>query len=253
MICRADLHVHTDASMDGLSSLARQAAAARAAGLDAMAVTDHNRCAALPDRLEGVLLIPGCEVSTQAGHILGLFLVGPLDLETLRAGGLPTGEAAVEEIHRRGGLAVLAHPYASPSAAPEKLSLALDGVEAANARAAFKVRAANERAAGLAERWGLAATGGSDGHSRYEVGNAYTELTCGELTLPALKEALKRGDCRPVLKRNTPCFRKGLSQLGKARRQKSPRALVRGLAYLAYCCGKDLLRLPQARFRERSE
>lgn len=253
MICRADLHVHTDASMDGLSSLARQAAAARAAGLDAMAVTDHNRCAVLPDRLEGVLLIPGCEVSTQAGHILGLFLVGPLDLETLRAGGLPTGEAAVEEIHRRGGLAVLAHPYASPSAAPEKLSLALDGVEAANARAAFKVRAANERAAGLAERWGLAATGGSDGHSRYEVGNAYTELTCGELTLPALKEALKRGDCRPVLKRNTPCFRKGLSQLGKARRQKSPRALVRGLAYLAYCCGKDLLRLPQACFRERSE
>lgn len=253
MICRADLHVHTDASMDGLSSLARQAAAARAAGLDAMAVTDHNRCAALPDRLEGVLLIPGCEVSTQAGHILGLFLEGPLDLEILRAGGLPTGEAAVEEIHRRGGLAVLAHPYASPSAAPEKLSLALDGVEAANARAAFKVRAAKERAAGLAERWGLAATGGSDGHSRYEVGNAYTELTCGELTLPALKEALKRGDCRPVLKRNTPCFRKGLSQLGKARRQKSPRALVRGLAYLAYCCGKDLLRLPQARFRERSE
>ena len=253
MICRADLHVHTDASMDGLSSLARQAAAARAAGLDAMAVTDHNRCAALPDRLEGVLLIPGCEVSTQAGHILGLFLEGPLDLEILRAGGLPTGEAAVEEIHRRGGLAVLAHPYASPSAAPEKLSLALDGVEAANARAAFKAPDANRQAAALAKGWGLAATGGSDGHRRHEVGNAYTELTCGELTLPELKEALKRGDCRPVLKRNTPCFRKGLSQLGKARRQKSARALVRGLAYLAYCCGKDLLRLPQARFRERSE
>lgn len=253
MICRVDLHVHTDASMDGLSSLARQAAAAKAAGLHAMAVTDHNLCAGLPDRLEGVLLIPGCEVSTQAGHILGLFLEGPLDLETLRAAGLPTGEAAVEEIHRRGGLAVLAHPYGSPSAAPEKLSLALDGVEAANARAAFKVRAANERAAGLAERWGLPATGGSDGHSRHEVGNAYTELTCGELTLPALKEALKRGDCRPVLRRNTPCFRKGLSQLGKARRQGSAKALARGLAYLIYCCGKDLLRLPQARFRERSE
>lgn len=241
MIVRADLHVHTDASEDGLSSLAQQAAAARAAGVQAMAVTDHNCCTAVPASLEGVLLIPGCEVSTQAGHILGLFLEEPLDLDGLGGPSLPTGEAAVEEIHRRGGLAVLAHPYQSPSAAPEGLTLALDGVETANARAAFKVRDANERAAALAERWGLPGTGGSDGHSRHEVGNAYTDLTCGALTLPELKAALARGDCRAALGRNTPRFRKGLSQLGKAHRRKSVKAVARGLVYLAYCCGRDLL------------
>lgn len=241
MIYRVDLHTHTDASDDGLSTLAQQAAAARAAGLDAIAVTNHNRCTPVPRALDGVMLIPGCEVSTQAGHITGLFLDEPLDWDTLRAGGLPTGEAAVEEIHRRGGLAVLAHPYQSLSAAPETLTLALDGLEAANARAAFKVRDANEKAARLAEAWGLPAVGGSDGHSRHEVGNAYTEFTCGELTLAALKAALREGNCRPVLARNTPHYRKGLSQLGKARRQGGVKALARGIAYLAYCCGRDLL------------
>ena len=64
---RADLHVHTDASPDGRSPLAAIARAARRAGLDAVAVTDHDLCTPVPETLEGVLLIPGCEVSTAAG------------------------------------------------------------------------------------------------------------------------------------------------------------------------------------------
>ena len=44
----------------------------------------------MPAELEGVLLIPGCEVSTQSGHITGLFLERPLDLKKLRRDGLPT-------------------------------------------------------------------------------------------------------------------------------------------------------------------
>ena len=39
---RADLHVHTSASPDGRSSLEEIARAARRAGLDAVASTDHN-------------------------------------------------------------------------------------------------------------------------------------------------------------------------------------------------------------------
>ena len=40
----ADLHVHTAASLDGRSSLEDLTAAAAAAGLHAMAVTDHDQC-----------------------------------------------------------------------------------------------------------------------------------------------------------------------------------------------------------------
>ena len=240
MICKIDLHVHTAASPDGLSSLEELTAAARAAGLDAVAITDHNLCTAVPRRLNGVLLIPGCEVSTRQGHITGLFLDGPLDLEGLRKNGLPQGGAAIEEIHRRGGVAVLAHPYQSPNAIPEDFDFRPDCVEGANARAALKVKDANERAAALAGRWGLPAVGGSDAHSRYEVGNAYTQAEAAALTPEALKAAVLTGNCAPVLVKNTPHLRKGLSQLARRRRRGGLKNLAVGAAYVIYCAVLDI-------------
>ena len=238
MTYRIDLHVHTAASPDGRSTLEALAKAARAAGLDALAVTDHNLCTPIPHELEGVLLIAGCEVSTAQGHITGLFLEEPLDLEALRRGGLPTGAEAAEEIRRRGGIAVLAHPFQSPSAHPEDFGFRPDAVEAANARAAFKVRDANARATGLAERWGLPAVGGSDAHAAGEVGSAFTRVEAGSLS--GLKAAIQAGQCAPVLARNTPHVAKGLSQLAKARREGGLKRLAVGCAYMAYCAGLDI-------------
>ena len=239
---KVDLHVHTDASEDGRSSLVRQAAAARAAGLDAIAVTDHNRCTPVPLRLEGVLLLPGCEVSTQAGHITGLFLARPLDLDALRSDGLPTGADAVAEIRRCGGLAVLAHPFQRPGTDAGRYDFPLDGVETANARAAFKNPEAHAQAAGFAAARGLIGLGGSDGHSAAEVGNAYTLIEAPELTPEALRAGAAAGNCRAVLARNTPHLQKGLSQLTKARRTGSPLRLAKGLVYLGYTAGLDVIR-----------
>ena len=126
-----DLHVHTAASPDGRSSLADLAAAAKRAGLDAMAICDHDLCTPVPEALEGVLLIPACEVSTRAGHITGLFLDRPLDLEAL--GPLPAPEAAVAAIREAGGLAVLAHFAAARSLPPVGGSDAHDAREVGNA------------------------------------------------------------------------------------------------------------------------
>lgn len=233
---KVDLHVHTSASPDGRSPLPELAAAARARGLCALAITDHNLCTPIPAELDGVLLIPGCEVSTQAGHITGLFLERPLELDM--SGPLPPPDAAADAIHRAGGLAVLAHPFQKPGAEPEQIAAELDGVETANARAAFKAPDANEKAIRLAQQWALPGVGGSDAHDAAEVGNAYTVLTADRLTLPALRQALAAGG-RAVLYRNTPHFRKGLSQWTKARRTGLTR-LPRAALYLAYCAALDI-------------
>lgn len=238
-IYRADLHIHTSASPDGRSSLADIARAARAAGLDAAAITDHDLCTPVPETLEGVLLIPGCEVSTRAGHITGLFLERPLPLAEL--GRLPAPEDAVAAIRAAGGLAVLAHPYHRPGAAPEEFTFPLDGIETANARACFKVPDANERAAALAAGWGLPGVGGSDAHDAAEVGNACTELEAEELTIAALRGALAAGRSRAVLVRRTSHIRKGLSQWTKARRAGGGRRLFKGILYLGYCAVLDCL------------
>ena len=239
MVFLADLHAHTLASPDGRSTQKELAQAAKEAGLDAVAITDHNLCTPV-EQVEGVLFIPGVEISTKAGHITGLFLRAPVDLDKL--GQLPPPEKAVEAIRAAGGLAVLAHPYQKPGAAPEKFSFPLDGLETANARACFKVKNANRLAESLAKDRGLTPVGGSDAHDRAEVGNAYTELTAQELSLESLRNALAQGHSHPVLRRNTPHLRKGLSQWTKARRTGGIKNLARGAAYVCYCGLKDLLR-----------
>ena len=79
---RLDLHVHTTAS-DGSSSPAEVVGLAAAAGLDVVAITDHDTVAGIPAALDAAAasslrLIPGIEVSsTLEGaeyHILGYFV-----------------------------------------------------------------------------------------------------------------------------------------------------------------------------------
>jgi predicted metal-dependent phosphoesterase TrpH len=88
-----DLHTHSTAS-DGSDSPARLVAAARAAGLAAVALTDHDTIAGLHEaetagRDSGITVIRGCELSTMVEndtlrmHILGLWL--PRDTGDLRA------------------------------------------------------------------------------------------------------------------------------------------------------------------------
>ena len=119
MIYRVDLHVHTlRGSADPALCLSELVRAARQAGLDAIAITDTDYCTPVPIELRGVVLIPGCEVSTLGGSILGVFLERPLDFVRLRQHGLPTADETVLEIHRCGGLTILAHPLPKQTPTP---------------------------------------------------------------------------------------------------------------------------------------
>ena len=105
----ADLHLHTQWS-DG-DDLDRVLECAVAAGLDAIAITDHDE---IEGALEGrrraherrlpLVVIPGIEVSSRDGHIGALFVTRPI----------PRGHGAedtVQMIHEAGGIAVAHHPY----------------------------------------------------------------------------------------------------------------------------------------------
>ena len=71
LIC--DLHVHTNASADGHCPVEKVLERAKAAGLDAVAVTDHDTTVSALKALSlesEVIVIPGIEVSTKDGHVL---------------------------------------------------------------------------------------------------------------------------------------------------------------------------------------
>lgn len=240
MIYRVDLHVHTTASLDARASLLELVRAARRAGIDAIAVTDHNVCTPVPLELHGVLLIPGCEISTLGGQILGVFLEHPIDLTALCRNGLPTADEAVLAIHRRGGLAILSQPFLKEGVNPDLFPLRPDAVETVNARAAALSRSANKQALLWATEHSRPRTGGSNAHCAQEVGNAYTELSCPRLSLPFLKEALDLGRCRPVFVRPASQLDCGYSELEFAKRRGSARQIAKCLAMLGLCRLADL-------------
>lgn len=166
--------------------------AARSAGLDALAVTDHNTMEAVPEVQaaagDDLVVVPGEEIDAAEGQVVGLFLEAPVEP------GLPARET-VEAIHDQGGLAYAPHPFDPHRDALEDLAPVaglLDAVEVRNGRC---VRAAYDDAAREAARdLGLPGTGGSDAHFAREVGSCWTEVGADEATLKGLQAALRRGD-----------------------------------------------------------
>src|ERR1700692_3213321 len=111
-----DPHCHPRFSADGVAEPEALIKEARAKGLHGFAITDHNTCACVNYFLQhgfmnkeglpvdGLLIIPGQEITTAEGHLLALGVSLP-DLK-----GIPAIEA-VALIHQAGGLAIPPHPY----------------------------------------------------------------------------------------------------------------------------------------------
>lgn len=246
---RLDLHTHTEASMDSRNRLEDMTKTAAEKGISALAVTDHNRCSPILGEtvMNGVLLIPGVEFSTECGHLLGLFLERPCHAEGEETGRVKFAPAA-EAIHRAGGLCILAHPYELTGHTPEEISASikkneamLDGIEIYNCRAAKKRKNANSLARKAAESFAgpVLMTAGSDGHTLKEIGGASVTVEADELTLPALQEALKKpvgyacGKC--------PHMAIAKSQWVKLRKKKAGfAAYIRWLAFAGVCLLRTL-------------
>lgn len=247
MKIKADLHTHSAASDDGRHSVSELARAAASAGLDAIAVCDHNFCTETPAYESGILIIHGVELSTDAGHILGLFLERPVDILSLRGGNdatsrrLPTAEESVRRIRDCGGLAVLAHPFERRSADKKRLlELDVDLIETANSRASMKLRDANKRADELADKLHIGKTGGSDAHGKREVGACYTVIDVDEISLSSIKKALTSKRCEAVSVRECSWRSKAMSQWKKARGSGSAVKILKTLAYLAASPVRDI-------------
>lgn len=158
------VHVHTDYSWDSNRPPESLIETAVAQGVDCVAVTDH-------DQIDGALAIRDCrevrvivgeEVSTQDGHIIGLFL------EERIPPGLPVGET-IERIRDQGGLVFVPHPFATLCDASLGSSLSdllprVDAIEVCNSQ--NLLRWEDGRAIRFARKHGLTPYVGADVHLR---------------------------------------------------------------------------------------
>ena len=136
MEVKLDLHIHSEHSPDGRMALDEIVACARARGLQGVAVCDHDRALTETWDAPDFLLIPGVELSTDQGHLLGLFVTEQIEARELGA--------AIDAVHACGGLAVMAHPF-ERSCDAQRLDAyldRLDGIEVWNGRADGAARVA---------------------------------------------------------------------------------------------------------------
>ncbi|MEQ7007241.1 CehA/McbA family metallohydrolase [Actinopolymorpha sp. B17G11] len=200
---RGDLHMHTVHS-DGQLEPAELAAAARDAGLDFIVSTEHNTCSAAGiwghHASDDLLIIVGEEVTTRNGHLVaaGLTEGSWIDWRFRAADGLLP--ATVGEIHRQGGIAIAAHPFAPCLGCAWKYGFDdVDAIEVWNGdwtpddEVSLRAWDAALVAAGRAGRW-LPAVGSSDFHGGEDrVGLGQTVVRAEALTREAILAGVRAG------------------------------------------------------------
>lgn len=195
---RLDLHVHSKFSPDSQSSIEAILKQTQKAGLDGIAITDHNSVESYfvasqlaKDLGLDLIIVPGVEISTSEGHLI---VLGTHNL-------LPSGLSAVETIenaHDNGGLVVASHPYAFFRKGIRNLQVnRLDAVETFNSKHLFGF--SNYLAKHSARKLHLGVTGGSDSHNVETIGFGYTEVNVADgADVKQILQAIK--NCRSQAK-----------------------------------------------------
>ena len=186
---RVDLHNHTWYSKDGMMKPEKLIGLTRKRGLDAIAITDHNRLTIVRSDFP---VIPGEEIKTTMGEVIGLFLQ-----EEIPKGLGP--EETFDRIRDQGGIIVIPHPF---DRFRKRTALLLHNVEPPK-DALIEVLNARyiswrfyEEALAYAREKNLPMVAGSDAHTPVEVAKAWTEVP--EFSdLEELYDHLKKGRTTP--------------------------------------------------------
>ena len=162
---------------------------ARERGLDGVCLTEHDtfwpeaELAELAART-GFRVFGGIELTTDLGHVLAYGL-------SPAAGPMPTAAAAFLAATRDSALLFLAHPARDGLLRVDRRTVEyFESVEAINGS---DTRLQNMAATGLAHGFRLPGVGGSDAHTRAEIGRAATRFHGSVADSAGLIAALRTG------------------------------------------------------------
>jgi predicted metal-dependent phosphoesterase TrpH len=196
-----DLHIHSTYSDDATTTVRGILRQAADIGLDVICITDHDQIRGSLEAREmaskyNMEAIPGAEVSTSEGHLLGLFI------EKLPPPGLSVVETLLR-IGEQGGIAIAPHPF---NRLPSSLGMQsvigvltkprakgiLKGIEVHN----MGTQAFDALVQKLSVYLPLARVASSDAHVYWAVGAGRTEFP--GITAGDLREALENCTTVPI-------------------------------------------------------
>ncbi len=172
---KADLHIHTEYSMDCNTPLEKIINRCLEIGINCIVVCDHGTAegAIKLKEMAPFPVVIAEEILTPHGEIMGMFLQ-----ETIPSG--VSVEQTLACIRAQGGLVCIPHPFdtfrqsALDNGVIETIADQIDIIEVFNSRA--PLLRDSTKADLFAEKYGIAKSAGSDAHTVSEIGNAYVEM-----------------------------------------------------------------------------
>ena len=187
---RVDFHVHSTYSSDSIITSKNLTVFAKKRSLDAVAITDHNQIAGALTlaKKTDLLIIPGIEVSTECGHVVGLNVKQNIPRNM-------SVDDTVDCIHKAGGLAVACHPFAwFKGSLGKNITEKFDAIETINS-SAFPFLYCKKKSIKIAQQLNLAHVAGTDAHNPESIGLAYTVLEA-DLNVDSIIKAILEKRCQ---------------------------------------------------------
>ncbi len=172
---KADLHIHSEYSMDCNTPLEKIISRCQEVGINCIAICDHGTAeeALRMREIAPFPVIVAEEILTPYGEIMGMFLE-----ETIPSG--LSVEETLSRIRAQDGLVCIPHPFdtfrqsALRGNILEEIAEQIDVIEVFNSRGVLRRDSA--KALAFATKYGIAQSAGSDAHTPHEIGNAYVEM-----------------------------------------------------------------------------
>lgn len=196
---RIDLHCHSKYSADNFLEPEELVEQAIKRNLDGVCLTEHHSMIPLwpLERIripEGFYVFRGVEISTDHGHLL-VYGLKDDSWNIWSSHTYLNASQVIENVHRLGGICVPAHPFRGWDSFGEDI-FTMDGIDAIETHNGIDLENMNQKAIHVASLRNLPSIGGSDCHSKEQVGRAFTEFKNSVHTIDELIEEIKKGNCK---------------------------------------------------------
>ena len=186
---KCDLHLHSYASYDSISSPKDIIKEAARKGIDCIAITDHGEVKAFDElkkhaESKGILVIKGIEIKTKKGDIIGL------NIKEKIPEGLSVQET-IKRIKSQNGFVVIPHPFYIYYPFKGDLNNFLEDIDAIEILNSAISKSANKKASDFIKKNNFPFTAGSDAHSSCFVGSTYLEIPGDNLSIEEILIAIK--------------------------------------------------------------